>query len=599
MSLGSVVSAATPASTSSAGYDVILLVGQSNMEGYGSGPDDAGDAAVSPLIFAWDPISNSIIPAADPLYHWDGLSAYVGPGLTFAKAYLAKIAASGRKVLLVGAAAPGTSIASGFWSAPAGSGPTTAVAYANAAIKAAGAGAKLVGIVWDQGESDVEQNGGPTYQASLKALLAYFKANITGASSTTPFVVGEFTYNWVGSNIATNAVYAAQQYTILNDFHALPDVVPYTAWTSAAWLPSDVLNGLVHFSALSQREYGRRFADRFFEAMSDLPQPQLSLKSWQGEAYDDGRGLLSLSTAPFNIAPMATGTVTPAIDQVRGEVQQISAAGGFLTSTVPGGTFNGSYTKMAWFLPGTAGYFNNLISASNPGQAHFLVAEPVSATSLYLAAGHTSGASTPAVSATVTVTPGAWLQLAVVYNATAKTMTLYVNGVSVASAKNVAPAPVPTGAPATLPVHLGNFTGIASQAGGGVDGEMAGNRVWTTALSSTQIAAIYKYEATGTAQSPGYGVVASAPTLTLPRSTTATETVTIVPNNGFNGTVSLSISGTSSRSVTAAVTAGAVAGTYTVTLTAPPTAAPGVYPLVVTGTSGSKTIETPLTVTVQ
>jgi hypothetical protein len=125
----------------------------------------------------------------------------------------------------------------------------------------------------------------------------------------------------VASHIASNAVYAAQQYTILNDFHALPDVLPYTAWTSAAWLPSDLLNGLVHFSALSQREYGRRFADRFFEALNDLPQPQIWLKSWQNEIYDDGRGLLSLSTAPFNAAPIPTGTITPVVDQVHGEVQ--------------------------------------------------------------------------------------------------------------------------------------------------------------------------------------------------------------------------------------------------------------------------------------
>ena len=255
---GKAASATTTASTP--GYDVVLLVGQSNMVGIGTGVDDAGDAAVDPRIMQWEPYTNTIIPAFDPIYHNQALD-YIGLPMTFAKAY-AKRMAPGRQLLLVGAATGGTGFSSGYWQEPNGSGVTTALKWINAAMAAVGPNAKLVGILWHQGEADIYGEGGAAYETNLTNLISYFRSNVTGASSTTPFVVGEMTYPWLEGN-TTDSDYVTQQDLILNDFHTLPDTIPYTAWTSAAELASDLTYGTVHFSALSQRQLGRRYADKF------------------------------------------------------------------------------------------------------------------------------------------------------------------------------------------------------------------------------------------------------------------------------------------------------------------------------------------------
>ncbi len=486
-----VVSSVSPAQTGSvAGYDVILLIGQSNMAGYGSETETSTDPAISPQVFMWDANNSAIVPAQDPLVQ-NQTGNYVGPGLTLGKAYAASIA-SNRKVLLVGAARGSTALVNGPWTAPGGELAIAAVARANAAMTAAGAGAKFVGIAWDQGESDIINGTSSTYQSTLISLFQYLRSNINGASTTTPIVVTEMTYPWMIDNLNANT-YVADQYTIESVFHALPDTLNNTAWTSSGGLAGDVTWGHIHFSALSQRQMGRRDADRLFEAGLGLPQPQTQLVNSNGNFFDIGRGTPGIF--PVNYLPAVNGTVTASADVVRGTVAQISQGSGYLSINVPSATFNGSYTKMAWFKPGApSGYYNNLVSANNPGQAHYLLAAANGGSTVWLVGGHSDGNSIPiTVAYYAPIQSGAWINIALTYDASQKVMTLFFNGAPVSTASNVAPAPALSGGP--VPVQLGSFG--ANQDGsavGGVDGAMAGNRIWTSALTAAQIAALYNYE---------------------------------------------------------------------------------------------------------
>lgn len=195
------------------GYDVILLAGQSNMVGGDNTKDTTLDAA-DDRIFVW-PCSGgsvgSIVAGTDPLNHVSGAATEVGPGVPFARWWASQN--PGRKVLLVPAAYPSTGFeASDFnarwkvgWSNAGGTNLyDNAIAKANGAMAAAGAGARFVGILWCQGEADGAASvSAGTYQTDILALIDGFRTNITGAAKA-PFVI----LSMVPENLPTNAARA-------------------------------------------------------------------------------------------------------------------------------------------------------------------------------------------------------------------------------------------------------------------------------------------------------------------------------------------------------------------------------------------------------
>src|SRR5712671_1468809 len=102
---------------------------------------------------------------------------------------------------------------------------------------------------------------------------------------------------------------------------------------------------------------------------------------------------------------------------------------------------------------------------------------------------------------------------------------------------------------------------------------------------------------------PGFTVAASPSTVSVQQGSTATSTITVTSQNGFNSATTLSASGLPSG-VTAAFSPNPVtppangSATSTLTFTASATAAAGTSSVTVTGTSGSLTQNTPITLTV-
>jgi subtilase family serine protease len=104
--------------------------------------------------------------------------------------------------------------------------------------------------------------------------------------------------------------------------------------------------------------------------------------------------------------------------------------------------------------------------------------------------------------------------------------------------------------------------------------------------------------ATATAAPTASFTLSSSPAaLTVKQAGSGSSTITVAPQNGFSGTVSLALSGLPSG-VTAVLSATSTKTTATLTFTANATATVGTYPVKITGTSGTLSSTTTITLTV-
>ncbi|MBL0727225.1 sialate O-acetylesterase [Piscinibacter sp. HJYY11] len=510
------------AADNTAGYDIFLLAGQSNMAGRGlvTAPIDA-DGTPDPAIRMWSHDTQSIVEAKDPLLHPERGSkpTGVGPGMSFAKAYLAWRRANGfpnRKVLLVGAAWGGTSFvqqrsgSNGLrWLVtdnPALGGDLYrgAVARATAAIAEArrlDTTSAIRGILWHQGESDIVNGGAAEYAQRHDELMRAFRSEIPGAAEV-PIVVGEMTpcFLWEPCRDSSITVVGqAERTPVLSYLHGIAATLPRSAWVSSAGLSDNGAGDRVHFNTASQRELGRRFFSRFWEAEQALPSPAVHLKVYAGDFFNVGDSIDLDPNFPDrrrNGNLQVLGTVTPEFDAQRGNVARVVRSGGKLSSLVDGTLFNNSYTKMAWVKLASNTYRNHLISANNPAQSHYLYSV---GTTKQLTAGHSTAAGTVQAHAQApqALPVGQWVHVAYAYHRSAGTGRLYLNGVEVASGSSIAAATQASGLVAL------DFSGYGSNTGFGVDGAFVSAKVYKQALSGSQVRATYDFERSS---ERGYGI---------------------------------------------------------------------------------------------
>src|SRR6266852_4441492 len=102
----------------------------------------------------------------------------------------------------------------------------------------------------------------------------------------------------------------------------------------------------------------------------------------------------------------------------------------------------------------------------------------------------------------------------------------------------------------------------------------------------------------GSITTPSFVLSTSPTSLTMTQGASGTSTITITPQNGFNGNVSLSASGLA-NGVTASFSPNPATATSTLTLTASSTATTGTVTVTITGTSGSLTHTASISLTVR
>jgi glucuronoarabinoxylan endo-1,4-beta-xylanase len=108
---------------------------------------------------------------------------------------------------------------------------------------------------------------------------------------------------------------------------------------------------------------------------------------------------------------------------------------------------------------------------------------------------------------------------------------------------------------------------------------------------------ITTFVGTGSTATSSFTLAPSTPTLSVTQGSSATDTISVTPENGFSGSVTLAASGLPSG-VTATFGTNPTTGSSVVTFAASSTAAAGTSTVTITGTSGSLTASTTVALTV-
>ncbi|MDO4056781.1 sialate O-acetylesterase [Clavibacter michiganensis] len=243
------------------GYDVVVILGQSNAQGVGTGWDPSIDVSVPGL----DQLAGSgakagqIVPAKDSLSHvttWTtsgGVQA-VGPGMELGRHMLAD-ARPGRKVLLVPAAMASTSMTGDgtyAWN-PSDTRSrinlfTRALGQIDAAL-AQDPDNRLVAVVWAQGESDATRTNAAGYQSMLLDLVDRLNTRY----GAVPFLIGGMVPEWLNVSTLRQAIDTAQQG--MPTLRANVSYIPGAAGYSRA-------EDSIHYTAAGARAMG----DKYFAA---------------------------------------------------------------------------------------------------------------------------------------------------------------------------------------------------------------------------------------------------------------------------------------------------------------------------------------------
>ncbi len=254
-------SAARTVESTGEGYDVVVVLGQSNAQGVGTGWDPAVDVSVPGL----DQLAGSgtragqIVPAKDSLSHvttWTttGGVQSVGPGMQLGRRLLAD-ARPGRKVLIVPAAMASTSMTgdgSYAWN------PADTRSRVNLFTRALGQidqalaqdpDNRLVAVVWAQGESDATRTDAAGYQGMLLDLVDRLGARY----GEVPFLIGGMVPEWLSASPLRQAIDTAQQ--------GMPALRSNVSYVPGAAGHSRVEDS-IHYTAAGARAMG----DKYFAA---------------------------------------------------------------------------------------------------------------------------------------------------------------------------------------------------------------------------------------------------------------------------------------------------------------------------------------------
>ncbi|GLB66234.1 sialate O-acetylesterase [Arthrobacter mangrovi] len=241
-----------------AGADVVLLVGQSNMQGAGLPYDPALDIGFDGVEqFAGSgPHAGKVLPAEDSLFHVTqylfGGSPAVGPGMEFGRQLWLHQEAD-RKVLLVPAARGGTGFtgnADYSWD------PDNKAAAVNLARRAADACARalalnpahrLAAILWHQGEADAMAGADERwYRRKLLQLVDLFRAEF----GPVPFLAGGMVPEWVAGSPSARGIDRVHR--------SIASERPLAAFVEGPQ-GAATAGDIIHYDAAGARELGLRY----------------------------------------------------------------------------------------------------------------------------------------------------------------------------------------------------------------------------------------------------------------------------------------------------------------------------------------------------
>ncbi|HEY1256442.1 MAG TPA: DUF4982 domain-containing protein [Terracidiphilus sp.] len=170
------------------------------------------------------------------------------------------------------------------------------------------------------------------------------------------------------------------------------------------------------------------------------------------------------------------------------------------------------------------------------------------------------------------------------------------NTATVAAGSTVDLGPQPTSGGSWSWTGPGGFTSTARQINAISLPGSSNTYVATYTLNSVSYTETFIITVTGSTS--GFTLSSSPSALNLAQGASGTDTISVIDNGGFTGSVALTASVMPSSGVTASLSANSTAGTSVLTLTASNAAAAGSYTVTVNGTSGSLAGSTTILLTV-
>lgn len=254
-------------------FDVVILAGQSNAEGYGYGDVEKPYEPTDDVWCMNDDFSNkklfTIAPAVEMVTKNEVQSHF---GLTFAEEYIkAGRLAEGRKLLILRTASGGSGFANNRWHLT----DDLYIRMINMVKTAFSLNPqnRLVALLWHQGETDAQENA--TYDLHYENLSTLLRsAREEFNAPKLPFVAGDFVHHWSRSGPATIAkctpVLDAIR-AVCRDFEncrfvesegltSNKQAFDKLTWNPGGWEDS------IHFSRSAVYELGRRY----FSAYADI-----------------------------------------------------------------------------------------------------------------------------------------------------------------------------------------------------------------------------------------------------------------------------------------------------------------------------------------
>lgn len=242
----------------SVGYDVILVIGQSNTHS-GLGIDSIEDKTDS-LIFQlgrFDEFNGKIIPASEPLEHYTRNPLKIGFALPFAKLYKKDYLLADRKILIIPCGMGDTGFRKQRWN-KGNDLYQDAVNRSNDILKYH-PNSKMIAILWHQGEADLNNSG---YQSALDQMINNMRTDIkSGLGQKLPFIVGGMVPLWVDQETSR-----MQLETIITH---TPQRVESTGYADPrnpfVIQKTNNATDATHYDAAGQREFAKRYFSEYLK----------------------------------------------------------------------------------------------------------------------------------------------------------------------------------------------------------------------------------------------------------------------------------------------------------------------------------------------
>lgn len=318
---------------SDVGFDLILLGGQSNCQGWSTGKDDEIDYTHPDILQYPSTYPHTLMVASEPLRHVTKQpDNQIGFPLTFARLYLQTIPKN-RRCVLVPTALGGSAIKDWL---EGGNLFENAVTRCNEMITNY-RNTRLVAVLWHQGEADAGgKMPGSEYAVKLDSMIAGFRNRIIGASEKIPFFVGGLVVNYaLGSDGNSNGKTGSEIQTAIV---AAPERNLNTFFVSAEGLKAQ--SDRTHFRASDMRKLGERYFYKYLDylrsgsysnksnsfANPTPPQfsiaktsteitlswePDLNTKSWEIRYKEDGEEYTEILLDDSSISSYKLSGLTP------------------------------------------------------------------------------------------------------------------------------------------------------------------------------------------------------------------------------------------------------------------------------------------------